>query len=87
MDYIAYAQLDTYDPDTIATTVVARTAGFNRYMGGEIELRGFVFGWGKTLPWLLERAGLDPAMVPASPFEGAAVPTEGQVWPRGAGQG
>ena len=81
--YAAFSQLDTEDPDTIATTVAARTSGFDAWMGGEVQARGFTLGWTENLPWLLGKSGIDPATTPKAPHQGSCPTlTVGRIWPR-----
>lgn len=84
-DYRAWSQLDPQLElaETVATTLVARTANYAEWMGGEVQRRGVAIAWvPRNLGWLLERSGVDPSTVPAEPYPGDPAPTMGQVWPR-----
>jgi hypothetical protein len=77
--FVAYTQLHReVSAGVVATTVAARTAGFDAWMYGEAQKRGLTLSWTPTLGWLLNKAGLNPAQVPSDPD----VPVRGQVWPR-----
>ena len=84
-EWQAFTQLDPDPAVTTTTTLAARTAVYDDWMGTEVQRRGVSLGWTSLLPWLLDRSGLDPATVPADPYPtGSLGPTSGQGWPRGA---
>lgn len=78
----AFTQLDSDVSVTTATTLAARTIAYDLWMNGEAQKRGITLSWGKTLPWLLSRVGLDPTTIPTIPTAGSPSPTSGQGWPR-----
>lgn len=78
--WVAYTQIDAdMAAATVASTVAARTASHDYWVGGEMDRRGVTLAWTNRLGWLADRAG-DPLREPVF-VNRIPAPQSGQGWP------